>query len=299
MLSNFHAQLQRDGTIDLHIRVHPSARRTAVKGILSDGSIKVDLAAVPLADRLPCAPVGVLQRNNIMDTNGCASRAPLNALETKLTYLYTHGLDPWLRQWLRDKGYIQNGKVVLNDAFIEILSGTARDGNSLKAPVDAIYRFGVIPAHYLPLEDGMTWDEYMNPARITQEMRDLGQQFLLRFGINYEKVTQAEMADAIEDDLLSVGLHAWPLPVNGVYPANEGQPNHAVCKVTNSIHILDNYVPFTKLLAPDYKTFDWGWSISITRLTPDPVQELGRLAKILQDILTWLKIKRGIIGVWK
>ncbi len=253
------------------------------------GAITTDLAAVPLEARLPYAPVGVPQFTSTFDTNGCASRAPLNILETKLTYFFDHGMHPDLRKWLLGNGYLVNGKVVLNDAFIEILSGTEKNGNSLKAPILAIYRYGVIPAHFLPLEEGMTWERYMDPARITPEMKELGKQFLLRFGINFEQVSSAEMHDANEDDLLSIALHAWPAPVGGVYPTNDGQPNHAVAKVTNSIHILDNYTPYVKLLAPDYKTFEWGYSISITRQTPDPIQELNKLAQILQGILAWLR----------
>ncbi len=253
------------------------------------GAVPVDLAAVPVEMRLPYAPDGVSQRTSTMETSGCASRAPLNILETKLNYLFNSPRIPrQLALWLMEKGYVVNSKIVLNDAFIEILSGTSEGGNSLKAPVDAIYHYGVIPAHMLPLEEGMTWNEYMNPARVTKEMRDLGQQFLLRFGINYEIVRSWEFTDAVEDDLISVALHAWPTPVNGIYPTNMGGFNHAVAKVDNSVLIMDNYAPYTKLLEKTYRFFEDGYSLSITRLTPDPVEELGRLAKALQWILLQL-----------
>lgn len=105
---------------------------------------------------------------------------------------------------------------MLNDAFIEILSGTTPTGNSLKAPIDAIYRYGVIPARFLPLEDGMTWEQYNNPARITQNMRDLGAEFKRRIGINYEQIPSSQFLAALEEDFLSVAGHGWPAPVNGV-----------------------------------------------------------------------------------
>jgi len=41
------------------------------------------------------------------------------------------------------------GKVILNNAFVEILSGTTKTGNSLKAPLDTIRLYGVIPTHFL------------------------------------------------------------------------------------------------------------------------------------------------------
>src|SRR5207302_1592555 len=55
------------------------------------GSVPTDLAAVPLTARMTYLPAGVLQFNNLMDTDGCASRGPLNILETKLDYFYDHG----------------------------------------------------------------------------------------------------------------------------------------------------------------------------------------------------------------
>lgn len=255
------------------------------------GAVQTDLALIPKDLRLLFLPDGVLQYNNIMDSNGCASRAPLNILEAKLTYAYKHKtlMPNSLKTWLRANGYIVDGKVVLNDAFIEILSGTDKNGNSLKAPVDTIYRYGVIPAHLLPLEEGMTWEQYMDPKRVTQDMRDLGKQFLLRFGINYEKVPRETFPEALETDFLSVALFAWPEPVNGVYPATSGSFNHAVAAVDNYIYVEDNYEPFLKLLAKNYPMFDWGYSLSIVRMTPDPQQELSFLASMLQKALEILK----------
>jgi hypothetical protein len=63
-----------------------------------------------------------------MDTNGCASRAPLNILKTKLNYFYDHGMHRNIRKWFNDNGYRVNGKIVLR-------------------------KYGVIPAHFLPLEE--------------------------------------------------------------------------------------------------------------------------------------------------
>lgn len=258
------------------------------------GAITTDLAAVPVEARLPYSPKGVRQYTSVFDSFGCASRAPLNVLETKLTYFYDHGMHPVLRTWLVQNGYLTDGRVTLSDNYIEILSGTSETGNGLKQPVDAIYRYGVIPASFLPLEEGLTREQYMNPARITQEMRDLGKQFLLRFGIGYEKVERDEMTDALEDDLLSVAVHAWEEPVNGVYSSSSNAFNHAIAKVDNSIYILDSYEPFTKLLAKDYRFFDHGYSLSITRQTPDPQAEMislyQQLVKVLQKILSIMRV---------
>ncbi len=37
--------MQQEGSVTLAIRAHPDAKRTAIKGVLDDGSIKIDLAA--------------------------------------------------------------------------------------------------------------------------------------------------------------------------------------------------------------------------------------------------------------
>ncbi len=264
------------------------------------GAVATDLALIPVNIRMTYTPYGVLQHNDVMDTNGCASRAPLNILEAKLNYLYDHGMHPDIKKWCDDNGYRKDGKFLLCDAYIEILSGTTPAGNSLKAPVDAIYRYGVIPAHLIPLQSGMTWAQYMNRARVTQAHMDLGKQFLLRLGINYEKVYFTGFPGALERDLLDCAVHAWPDPINNVYPRTDAGFNHAIATVNPWVDALDNYTPFLKRLATDYKFFEWGYQLSITRQTPNPVEELSRLATALRWILEQLaslrRVGRAIIN---
>lgn len=245
------------------------------------GAIQTDLAAVPIEERANYLPVGTVQRNDEMDTAGCVSRSALNILETKLDYFYDHGMHPAIKKWLDDNGYRVDGKFALCDAFIEILSGTTKNGNSIKAPVNAISNFGVIPAYLLPLKDGMTWEEYMSPYRITQAHNDLGQQFLRRLTINYEQVMNDGFAEATKEDSLLVVLSAWGIPVNNVYPAIDTPFNHAVDRFNNEIDIFDSYSPFVKRLDPSYRFFDWGYSISITQQNPYPDEETA-LFEVLQ-----------------
>jgi hypothetical protein len=238
------------------------------------GAVETDLGFVPISLRLANAPDGVPQFNAYMDTNGCASRAPLNILETKFTYLYKTSMHPALKAWLEKNGYIENGKVAFNDAFIEILSGTTKQGNSLKAPIEAIRKNGLIPKSALPLGDRMSWDEYMNPARITAAHSKQGREFLRRFVISYEQVPYAGILDALSDDLVDVGGYGWPQPKDGVYPRTELPANHAFACATPAIDALDNYDPFQKRLAADYRFFDWGYSLSITAQNPYPEETL-------------------------
>lgn len=239
------------------------------------GAVAKDLAAVPVAERLKYLPKGVLQFNSVMDTSGCASRGPLNVLETKLDYFYDHGMHDALKEWFNAQGYRKDGKFALNDAFIEILSGTTPTGNSLKAPLDAIRKYGVIPAHLIPLEPTQTWEQYMDKKRITKAHFDLGLEFLKRLTLNYEQVSLGQFHAANEADLMDVALSAWSTPVNGVYPPIEGPFNHCVARVTNDIDIFDNYEPYVKRLSQSYAFFDWGYSLSITAQNPYPAETLA------------------------
>jgi hypothetical protein len=245
------------------------------------GTIATDLAAVPLTERMAYLPVGVVQFNNVMDTNGCVSRSFLNTLETKLDYFYDKGMHLNLQKWFNENGYRVNGKFALCDAYIEILSGTTPTGNSLKAPLDAIRKYGVIPAKLIPLNDDMLWDVYMNPARVTQAHKNLGAEFLRRITINYEKVLLNEFDKATTTDSLIVALRAWSIPIDGVYPKIEGAFGHATLRITNEIDVFDTYLPFLKRLVRDYIFFEWAYSLSITAQNPYPDETIV-LFEVLQ-----------------
>jgi uncharacterized protein (TIGR00251 family) len=45
--SDYSAELKEKGTVTISVRARPGASKTRVKDILSDGSVKIDIAAVP------------------------------------------------------------------------------------------------------------------------------------------------------------------------------------------------------------------------------------------------------------
>ncbi len=47
MLDNYKKELEEKGTIHLKIKVHAGAKLTRIKSILSDGTIKIDIAKAP------------------------------------------------------------------------------------------------------------------------------------------------------------------------------------------------------------------------------------------------------------
>lgn len=231
------------------------------------------IALIPENERDKYLPLGEVQRgrDDMMD---CASRGPVNKLEAKLTYLYaTGGMTPENADWLLKNGYFNTTtqRIELSDAFVAINSGTTRQGNSLKAPLDAIRKQGLIPKHLLPLDPKMTWEEYHNPQRITEDMRKLGRDFLERFVINYERVYENDFGLLLDKDILVVGGFAWPEPVSGEYKRSNNQPNHCfILYKKPKYYAFDNYIDsvdgdYTKKLSADYDFIDYGYRVYISR----------------------------------
>lgn len=228
------------------------------------GDVKC-IAEIPPKEREKFLPKGELQ-NIGSEKMDCASRSPLNIIETKLNYLLTNHLLPDGHiNWLIQNGYYSESGVELSDAYIAIKSGTTRSGNSLIAPLDAIHRWGVIPKKLLPQAN--TFEEHHDPKRITVAMEKLGKEFLKRISINYERVYEAQFGEFLERDVLDVGAYAWPTPVNGIYPRIEAQPNHAFMLFNPPKYMaFDNYIDsvdgdFIKRLAPDYDFLGAGYRV--------------------------------------
>lgn len=230
---------------------------------------------IPEAERGSYLPAGEVQRGR-EDMFDCASRGPINILETKFNWLLKNKKLSFENEyWLRENGYVDDG-VRFSDAFVAINSSTTRQGNSMKAPLDAIRKQGLIPKKTLPLETDMTWDDYHNPARITGGMIQMGQEFLKRFVINYEKVLETDFGNLLKKDLLNVGGYAWPPPINGEYPRTDNQPNHVFIAYKNPKYfIFDNYLDpvdgdYTKKLTSNYDLMDYGYRLLINKKIVNP-----------------------------
>src|SRR3990167_5196160 len=107
------------------------------------------IAEIPEEERELYLPKG--ERQNIGEEKmDCASRAPLNMLEAKFNWLIKNKkLSLGNEMWLRVNGYLDDG-IRFSDRFVAINSGTTREGNSLKAPLDAIRKQGLIPKATFP-----------------------------------------------------------------------------------------------------------------------------------------------------
>jgi hypothetical protein len=283
---------------------------------LFSGFSQPSLFSIPQDIRDQYLPTGEAQATNLTDTYGCATRSPINKLAPDFTYGYKNNLfSPSNLKFLEQ--YIgTDGKVDFSDRFIEILSGTTKAGNSLKAPLQAIRDYGLIPKTMFPLDKSLSFEEYYDRSKITQQMRDLGQEFSRRFTINYEQVQQVHFGDLIKDDMICVGGYAWPDPSpNGEYPRVSYPMNHAFLFYKSPrYYIFDNYnyqdpeQDWIKKLASNYALFDYGYRIFISAQLPEPatpsapdittlktrlLAAMQQLVALLQDKLRNLQQMKG------
>lgn len=261
------------------------------------GAAQVSLFTVPLSQRKAYQPIGEVQRG-AEDTMDCASRDKVNDCETQLNYAYRNNLlIPDTKRFLDENGYVvlRNGVpyIECSDAYIAIKSKTTRQGNSLKAPAHAVYEWGLVPKKLLPLEPGMTWNQYHDPKRITKAIENLGLESKARLPINYEQVMLAQFPEAITKSEICGALYAWPFPDgDGVYQRVPHQFNHAVKIMEPSWLVQDNYLDshdgdYIKNLAPNYRFFDWGYQMCFTAQVSDAdiLKSSGLLDQLLKLLL--------------
>lgn len=247
------------------------------------------IAEIPEDERVKYLPTGELQfgKEDFMD---CATRAPLNILETKFNYLINNQLlSHDNHEWLLLNGYIKNNQVTFSDRFVAINSNTTRNGNSLKAPLEAIRKQGLIPKNMLPADSSMTWDDYHNEAAITVDMIRLGYEFTKRFTINYEKIFEPTFSTYAH--MIDGAGYAWPTPKDGVYPRIENTPNHAFMIVRPQYTVFDNYIDsvdgdYIKQLAKDYDFLEYGYRVYIS--WEGKKKATNWLWDLLRSLLPWV-----------
>lgn len=252
---------------------------------------------VPLDTREAYLPEGELQKgkDDLMD---CVSRGYINILETKFTYqMRNRRMKSESMVWLWDNGYAveRNGKIFVefSDRFIAIKSGTTREGNSMKAPAQAIHKFGLIPKKMFPREK-LTWEDYHNPKNITKKMDDLGLEFLKRFAINYDQVFSIDLTDALAIDMVNLAGYAWPDPKDGEYPKTDGPFSHAFMAFgLPKTYIFDNYLDtdkdWIKKLAHDYEFYRYGYRIYVSaEYTSQDRSAIFKFVNAVKEILSGL-----------
>lgn len=265
--------------------------------VFGAGSAKC-MADIPENVREQYLPIGELQagREDFMD---CASRSVLNILETKLNWLIANGLTKH-KDWLIKNGY-QNG---LSDRYISILSGTTKSGNSLKSPLEAVRKHGVIPKPMFPASSDMTFDQYH--SGITDKMTKTGQEFLKKFTVNYERVNEEDYKELLGQDMLDVAGFAWPAIVDGEYPRVNYTPNHAFMIFKRPMaYVFDNYPEtasdpnrWIKKLSANYDYYSHGYRIYLTEnIVEEQInliqQIINKMRQVVGLLLQVIEIKKN------
>lgn len=205
------------------------------------------------------------------DTKGCATFAMHNQLEFVFNYLIKNKkISEENIDWLKEKGYIdENGFFDCSERFNLILNGTTKNGNYFtkvyQSAFDEKTGTGVIPKSMLPYPrlqrtPVFDWDDFYDESVITDEMRELGREFLRRFTIRYYRVNQNK-------DNRDRYLRTCPLLCGVRTRCTEkldcgGRSNHAVVYYTDELK--DGWLPvygsyesrdkdYIRLMPPDYQ----------------------------------------------
>ena len=191
-----------------------------------------------------------LQSNKNFDAWDCVSESAVHLLEIQFNYLYQNGqISIGDCDWLSQKGYLQDGKFEFSSRFIAKLSNTRIGyGNDAETVANTIKNYGLIPCSLWDISPEMTAEQYY--TEISQDLKDLGAEFVKRFGIRYEWISKDQFTEGLKIAPIQVFVDAWHLDDKGLYKFVDAI-NHAVVLVKKDT-INDTYNPFVKVLEPDY-----------------------------------------------
>jgi hypothetical protein len=228
------------------------------------------------------------------DTWGCVSFSALNVLEAKFNYFIKHKLFSEENiQWLRDKGYLnENDEMNCSDWFIVLMSGTRPyKGNFVRTVWETMRKTsGLIPQHMTP--NGLnTVDKYYDKSNITQEMKDLGKEFLERFKIFYEYVPTDDLEklkEVFKYSALQVLIALCPKK-NGIHQRCDRKIIHAVSlprikEDLDYLELFDQYSlngNYIRKVSKDYLTYKWAVACYIKELNKKNIMEFKKNELIL------------------
>lgn len=210
------------------------------------------------------------QRHDDLDSNCCWSFAGNEVAEDQLEFLWkTNQFSEEDKKWFFENGYIDaDGDFYLSRRFIPTLSGVKRNGNDQAEAWRLTQKYGAIPNSRLPYQNNET---YFDPFFITQELKDLGQQFLKRVNIAYKEVgtrfkgydikqlsaelKQSELQIGIPVPVLTYLWNATKVDWDGGKQAAHSVALYKIDEITDPeypYYIFDQYEPHLKQLSADY-----------------------------------------------
>ncbi len=190
------------------------------------------------------APLGEKQYSAKFDTMSCTTFSATSKLEVLFNFFLENNKFTGLQvQWLKDNGYIENGKFNFSDRFCATVNGTMPNGQYFQNVWDSFRKDGLIPEKDHPF-GGNNQAEYLDKTKITQKMRDKAKEFLdtiiekdeTGYRINYEWVpiteTGIELAESFKQAPIQVAV-------------TKDQPQHAILLVKMDWE-WESYPPFLR-----------------------------------------------------
>lgn len=219
-----------------------------INGVYPRSEAPINHASLGINEKCkPFLPKGTTQRGR-EDWMNCTSNAPCNELEIQFNYgLKNNKFTPSLVEWFNKVGFINNGKFEIADAWSTIGSGTTRNGNSLKSPVDFIHRNGIVPRSKMLDLPTMTWSQYHGKSRMTSELKEIADEILKYIDFGYQKVLYRDFIKYTHD-LKWEDFDSYVDHVDGDY---------------------------IKKLAPDYNLMSYGYHLTINQKASPKVEPIN------------------------
>lgn len=211
----------------------------------------------------------------VWDTFACATFSAGENLEEQIIWLLVNGKVPQgIIDRMRELGFFRDPADVrtfkISKRFSAIMNGTTRQGNYFQKVADCYRNMGFIPDTMLPF-GGNNWNEYMNPALVTNQMILVARETMSYFKIFYEFVNlnTADGISPVELENLKTLLLATPIQIAIPSPATHAQLLNAVEYQT--FKILDTYEPFYITRLIDSPRIDYAMRYYVIALDALPV----------------------------
>lgn len=200
---------------------------------------------------------GEAQSNIFFDTQSCTTFSALNVVEALMKMLPQEA-----KNELFKLGFNQNFEC--SKRFTAITSGTTRQGNTYNNVAEAIRTIGVIPESDLPF-GGSNFDEYHNPAVITQAMREKGKKVLniVEFIYDWLFINNDPTLSLDEKIKLEEGLKYSPIQIAIQTPATHSIALVDLAELNNKPHykMFDQYAPFFFESTEYYPHWGMRWAV--------------------------------------
>ena len=202
------------------------------------------------------------------------------------------------------------GSPAFSEQFLEILGGNGVNGGTVEEAVQLGQRYGVIPRSMLCYSqaranacqtEAQFENDYFNMAQITPAMRTLGQQFLQRISISYQRIGKIYqtpnvivLSNMIKQAPFALGVPARSPAWNNTYVQWDGYNTltHEVCGYKqNGYGIRDQYQPSEKTLSPDFPL------LSVVQLIVNVVRP-QTISPIPQPTSYWKQFFTNLIAWW-